>query len=273
MSLKTIKRFLKIAAIITTLISAVSLIIWIIFVLNELDLIDLGGSTTDSGSSSINSTITDAEVKDLLAMSEQEVWQGLTGGLLSARPSETLPANANEITAAVESQLETITVPTWAWEDEGDPNNFNKVTKERSLQVNKFLAKLWTAFFTDLYNTDKNFVIAEGYLGGYRVDGTGVGQIGYKSAHTYGAAIDINWYEAGNPYGSQQPYTKEEWDNLPENHVKYQTIYIDSPIVQIAHKYTLLWGGEWNGTTKDIMHFSFVCDGKTREERIQLFAN
>ncbi len=272
--MKAIKKFLIIASIISTLIGIISFVIWFIFLLDDLDLIDLEDATTSVNTgNSIDLTISDAEIEDLLTMSEQEVWQGLTGGLLSARPSEVLPENAGQITEAVTSQLETITVPTWAWENEGDTTNLNKVTKNREIQVNRFLAKLWTAFFTDLYNTDPNFVIAEGYLGGYRLDGTGVGQIGYKSAHTYGAAIDINAYEAGNPYGSQQPYTKEEWEALPENHVKYQTIYIDSPIVQIAHKYTLLWGGEWNGTTKDIMHFSFVCDGKTREERLQLFAN
>lgn len=271
--MKNIKRIIFWVTIITTLISIFSFVTWFIYVLTEIGIIDIEemGGTDSTGS--IDSTITDPEVQELLTMSDEEVWQGLTGGVLSARPDETLPANASEITAAVEKNLVTITVPTWAWEDEGDPNNLNKVTKNRSMQVNGFLAKLWTAFFTDLYNTDKNFVIAEGYYGCYRVDGTGYGQIGYKSAHTYGAAIDLNWYEAGNPYGDQQPYTKEEWKALPENHLKYQIIYIDSPIVQIAHKYTLLWGGEFRGTTKDIMHFSFVCDGRTRAERIQEFAN
>ena len=269
--LKKIRKYMKIGITILTIITIVSSIVGLLMLLDSLNLIDLGG-LTEVGAGSFG-TVTDAEIKDLLTMSDEEVWRGLTGGLLSEKPTETLPSNASQITAAVESQLETITVPTWAWENEGDTTNLNKVTKNRSIQVNKFLAKLWTAFFTDLYNADKNFVIAEGSIGCYRVDGTGYGQIGYRSAHTYGAAIDLNWYEDGNPYGSQQPYTKEEWKALPENHLKYQIIYVGSPIVEIAHKYTLLWGGEWNGTTKDIMHFSFVCDRKTRAERIQLFAN
>ena len=82
----------------------------------------------------------------------------------------------------------------------------------------------------------------------------------------YGAAVDINPYEDGNPYGSEGPYSKSEWEALPENHLKYQIIYKDSPMVQIAQAYTLNWGGSWTHGTYDIMHFSFVCDGKTRAE-------
>ena len=44
-------------------------------------------------------------------------------------------------------------------------------------------------------------------------------------------------------------------------------------MVKVAHKYTLLWGGEWSGTTRDIMHFSFICDGSTRAERIMKYGN
>lgn len=265
---------MKWIAIISTIISVFSLIVWILFLLNELDILDLtdyaGVSGTDS-TTAVNNHISNAEIREILAMSDAEVWQGLTGGLLSARPNEETPANADAISAAVEAQLETITVPTWGWEDEADETNLNKVTKNRSFSVNSFLADIWIAFFTDLYHTDENFVIADNFYGCYRNDVDG---IGYKSAHTYGAGIDLNWYEAGNPDGNNvHIYTKEEVEAMPESHLKYQIIYQDSPIVQIAHKYTMVWGGEFGGSYKDIMHFSFVCDGKTREERIQLYGN
>ena len=240
--LKKIRRITIIVSIIFILI----VIIGIVFFLNDAGLIDLGD--TNSTDSSISGTVTDADVKQVMAMSDEEVWKGLTNGLLSDRPSDRSPANASQIESTVRQQMVDVTV-----------------------QVNKLLAGLWTAFFTDLYNEAPNFVIKS--VGVFRIDGTGYGQIGYKSGHTYGAAVDINWYGDGNPYGTKPAYSKEEWNALPENHLKYQIIYKDSDVVKIAHKYTLYWGGEWTGKNKDIMHFSFVCDGKSRADRIQMYGN
>ncbi len=263
--LKKIRRITIIVSIIFILI----VIIGIVFFLNDAGLIDLGD--TNSTDSSISGTVTDADVKQVMAMSDEEVWKGLTNGLLSDRPSDRSPANASQIESTVRQQMVDITVPTRAWENAGDSSNMNIVRKDVTVQVNKLLAGLWTAFFTDLYNEAPNFVIKS--VGVFRIDGTGYGQIGYKSGHTYGAAVDINWYGDGNPYGTKPAYSKEEWNALPENHLKYQIIYKDSDVVKIAHKYTLYWGGEWTGKNKDIMHFSFVCDGKSRADRIQMYGN
>ena len=259
------KKIRRISLIITILLS-IMIIIGIMFVLDGVGIIDLGGNNANS---SINGVVTDADVREVMAMSDADVWRGLTGGLLTDRPADKSPANADQIEAAVRKQIVNITVPIRAWENAGDSSNMNIVKKEVTLEVNSLLAKLWTAFFNDLYNEVPNFVIVS--VGCFRIDGLDVGQIGFKSAHTYGAAIDINPDQ--NPYGSQQPYSKSEWSKLPENHSKYQTIYVDSDVVKIAHKYTLYWGGEWSGTTKDIMHFSFIADGKSRAERIQMFGN
>ncbi len=261
--LKKIRRITIIVSIIFILI----VIIGIVFFLNDAGLIDLGD--TNSTDSSISGTVTDADVKQVMAMSDEEVWKGLTNGLLSDRPSEQMPSNASEIESTVKAQVVDITVPTRAWEDARDGSNMNIVRKDVTLQVNKLLANLWIEFFKDLYNEAPQFVIAT--LGGFRIDGTTNGQIGYKSGHTYGAAIDIN--EVDNPKGEQKPYSKDEWSKLPENHVKYQIIYTDSDVVKVAHKYTLYWGGEWTGRLRDIMHFSFVCDGKSRADRIQMYGN
>ncbi len=214
-------------------------------------------------------TITDADVKEVIAMSDEDVWKGLTGGYLTDRPSDKSPANASQIEEKVRSQIVNITVPIRAWEEPSNDSNMKKVKKEVTLEVNSLLAKLWQAFFEDLYNDAPDFVISS--VGCFRIDGLGTGQIGFLSAHTYGAAVDIN--ENQNPYGSQQPYSEEQWKAMSESHAKYQTIYTGSNVIKIAHKYTLYWGGEWSGSTKDLMHFSFVCDGKSRAERIQLMGN
>lgn len=264
---KTIKRIFVVGIIIY---SVVSIIITFLYLLEKLGIVNLD-SNSNSANSSISSTITDPDVKEVMSMSDEEVWKGLTGGLLTGIPSDKSPSNASEIESAVRNQIVDITVPTWAWENPSDSSNMKKTTKNVTLEVNQLLAKFWTAFFQELYETDKNFVIAS--VGCFRIDGTGYGQIGFRSAHTYGAAIDINPYDEGNPYGEEHVYTKQEWKALPENHLKYQIIYMDSPLAQLAHKYTLKWGGEWQGSTKDIMHFSFICDGSTRSERLQQYGN
>lgn len=256
-------KLMFIIGIILLIITAIIGFIWVI------DKIIPGIGSSGEGSSGGSSSVNSAEIKKIMAMSDAEVWKALTGGVLSGIP-EVAPANMAEIEAAVRAKIVDITVPIRTWENPGDSSNMKKTSKDVTLQVNELLADLWKAFFTDVYNEDPDFVMAS--YGCFRIDGTGYGQIGFRSAHTYGAAIDLNWYEDGNPYGNQQPYTKAEWQKLPENHLKYQIIYQDSPIVKIAHKYTLLWGGEWSGSTKDIMHFSFICDGKTRAERIQMFS-
>lgn len=260
------KKIRRIVYAITILLS-IMIIIGIMFVLDGVGIINLGGSNAygaDFGTVS-------ADVKEVMAMSDEEVWKGLTGGLLSDIPASRQPENANEIEAAVEKQIVDITVPIRAWENAGDSSNMNIVKSEATIQVNSLLAKLWEAFFNDLYNNAPDFVINS--VGCFRIDGYGPRQIGFRSGHTYGAAVDINPDEDGNPYGEQEPYSKSEWEALPENHLKYQLIYKDSNVVKIAHKYTLYWGGEWSGSIKDIMHISFICDGKTRAERIQMFGN
>ena len=189
---------IRIVTIFITILLSIMIIIGIMFVLDGVGIIDLGGSNSNS---SVNGVVTDADVREVMAMSDTEVWKGLTGGLLTDRPADKNPANADQIEANVRKQIVNITVPTRAWENPSDSSNMNIVKKEVTLEVNSLLAKLWTAFFNDLYNEAPDFVINS--VGCFRIDGTGYGQIGFKSAHTYGAAVDINWYEDGNPYGEQ----------------------------------------------------------------------
>lgn len=64
-----------------------------------------------------------------------------------------------------------------------------------------------------------------------------------KSLHAYGLAIDIN--PAQNPVTYGRPVT-----NLPRG------------VGQLAAKYGLVWGGNWNGSKKDTMHFSVPYGGR-----------
>lgn len=84
------------------------------------------------------------------------------------------------------------------------------------------------------------------------------------SAHAFGAACDINPNSPGNS-NEETPY--KTWASVEKNvsgKSKYETIYKESKVIQIAHKYTITNGVDWNNP-KDAMHFSFIGD-KTREQ-------
>ena len=198
---------------------------------------------------------------DILKISDQDAWERLTNGKISARPQD--KATNSDLQNEVDKKIKTITVKIRTWA--GD-TGLERTDKEIQLQVNEELEEMWIAFFEDLYESAPDFCIVE--WGGYRVDGTGVGQVGQKSAHNYGAAVDLNWSQ--NYYG-KQPMTKAEWEAMPESREKYQEIYINSPMVEVAHKYTLSWGGDWT-SCKDNMHFSFFAD-ESRDTLIQKWGN
>lgn len=189
---------------------------------------------------------------DILEISDSEAWNKLTNGKLSSRPAEKEPANRADIQAEVSKKIVPITVKIRTW---AGSSGLETTDKDVEIQVNEELKDVWKGFFEDIYNEATDFVINE--FGGYRIDGTGYGQVGARSAHEYGAAVDLNW--SFNPYGTRAPLTKQEWNNLSETRSKYEIIYAGSKVVEIAHKYTLSWGGDWN-TTYDIMHFSFFGD-------------
>ncbi len=74
-----------------------------------------------------------------------------------------------------------------------------------------------------------------------------------SSAHTCGAAIDINWEENAE-------MTIEGVITCGRFWKPYENIYsikADSPFVHIFEKYGWTWGGYWT-SKKDYMHFSYI---------------
>lgn len=203
---------------------------------------------------------------DVLKISDTEAWQRLTNGMLSSRPTSKVISNAAEIRAEVKKKIIPIEVKIRTWDGSSGLKTKDKII---TLQVNEELKEVWEGFFEDIYNEATDFVVADGEWGGYRIDGLGYGNVGEKSAHNYGAAVDLNW--SRNPYGHVAPPTKTEWDAMPNTREKYETIYIGSKVVEIAHKYTLSWGGEWN-SVYDGMHFSYFAD-QSRDYLIQKWGN
>ena len=217
-----------------------------------------GGEILDPNDYKMSSGIT-PDMQKLMNLSDAEAWSLITGGRCSSRPTSSI---GKVSTTWIE-------VPVRVWENPNDPNNMKITSDKIRLEFATPLAELFKSFFTDLYNQCPDFVIkkSSGEYGGYRQDAV-------TSGHTYGAAFDLNWETDGNGYsgwGSRRPYSKAEWSALPESHKKHEIIYTGSPMVDLAHKYTLSWGGEWR-TSWDNMHFSFIGDW-TRAELQQKFGN
>ena len=97
----------------------------------------------------------------------------------------------------------------------------------------------------------------------YNPNSTENGEKGYRSAHAYGAAVDINFELNKNKVWTQNDYEiwdKDRWNDFEYVAKKLKIIYPESIIVEKAHKYSLLWGGEWSSSKKSSMHFSFIGD-------------
>lgn len=204
---------------------------------------------TSSSSGEVGS-VDSADIKKVMSLSDSDAWQQLIG-------KKTTDRHPSISESAMNKRITTITVPIRVYTGSG--NKTKKINKK--LQVNKALAGLFTAFFTDIYNDASDFVIDKDsvYCYSYRT-ATNSSNL---SGHAYGVACDINPAVKGNGYGDHV-YTEKEWKALPETKAKHQILYKGSKVVQLAHKYTLSWGGEWNSTT-DAMHVSFIRD-ETREQ-------
>ena len=93
---------IRIVTIFITILLSIMIIIGIMFVLDGVGIIDLGGSNSNS---SVNGVVTDADVREVMAMSDTEVWKGLTGGLLTDRPADKNPATQIKLKLMLENKL------------------------------------------------------------------------------------------------------------------------------------------------------------------------
>jgi LAS superfamily LD-carboxypeptidase LdcB len=110
----------------------------------------------------------------------------------------------------------------------------------QSVQVNAQAAPHFKAFLDDLQSRGYKIDSIGGYSDRFKVINGRPNPYAGISEHGYGNAIDIN--DRRNPQGTSRT-------DLPAN------------ISQIAAKYGLIWGGEWNGKSVDPMHFEWSGKG------------
>ena len=145
--------------------------------------------------------------------------------------------------AAREHMVE-IEVPVWRLTSDGE-----KIESTAFLTVHEALADILTEVFTEIFEGDEQFPIAN--VGGF------AWRSNTRSEHRQGTAIDINWesnMEADvNEDGTLTPTTGDHW--LPGEDPL--SIPADGDVVRAFKSHGFSWGGDaWNDKV-DYMHFSF----------------
>lgn len=183
-------------------------------------------------------------VQDIISLKEARAWLLVTNNKYSNKPPW------GSYTDAARSKLcTTISIKTWTFKkDKGT----SLKTINRSLTVNTALKNYYITFFEDVYKAK----ICIATLGCYGHAGNVNAASPTYSGHAFGISLDIN--ENYNPNGVSPP-TKKEWKKLSARK-RLVTFYDGCPLVEIADKYTMQWGGRFKNT-KDAMHFSYVGDG------------
>ena len=122
--------------------------------------------------------------------------------------------------------ITTITVPIWDGNQETTMN----------LSVNKYLVDNYQAVFREL--TDIKFPIIASQTGAYNY--RAVASSGRLSDHGFGSAIDVNW------------------DHNPQYGYPDNTQYgINESVIKAFAKQGFYWGGDWDVSSLDPMHFSW----------------
>ena len=143
------------------------------------------------------------------------------------------------------ANMVTVTVDVWNVDENGE-----KYATKKSLQVNQFLAEDVVNIFKEIFEDPSQFPIKS--VGGYCWRTTAFGSV---SQHSYGTCIDINPDENYYCYSSDgTAITGTHWE-------PYEDIYSitpDGPVVAAFAKYGWTWGGDWDGSVKDYMHFTYL---------------
>lgn len=142
-------------------------------------------------------------------------------------------------------QMIEIEIPVWIMDKKGE-----KISSKRNITINARLAGTVKDIFKEIYELEEQFPIDT--LTGFRwnkggeVSGAFLESVTVMSAHAYGAAIDINYY--------QNDYYLGKGNDLRNPEDPY---YITQNVIDIFEKYGWYWGRNY-GICADTMHFQYT---------------
>ena len=137
--------------------------------------------------------------------------------------------------------MKTFSVVVWDIDENGE-----WFKKNHRLTSHKRLVKTLQCIFNELLDLPEEDRVPIKIMGCYNYRAG-------SSAHTCGAAIDINWLENAEMTNEGVITAGGYWK--PEEDI--YSIKPDSPFVEIFEKYGWTWGGYWT-SKKDYMHFSYI---------------
>lgn len=171
-------------------------------------------------------------------------YQYLFGTDATVWTTKNKPAGYEDKTKAL-SKMVNVEVPVWRLEKSG-----SKKAAVRTLSVNEKLADDVKQIFKEIYALPEKFPVDT--LIGFRwntrgeVSGPFLEKVTCMSAHAYGAAIDINFY--------QNDYYVGGGNDLRD---KADPFYITQSVIDIFEKHGWFWGGNY-AICSDTMHFQYT---------------
>ncbi len=144
-----------------------------------------------------------------------------------------------------EANMVDVVVDVWNVNENGE-----KVAVKKTIKVNQFLAEDVQNIFKEIFQSPEQFPIKS--VGGYCWRNSAMGKI---SEHSYGTCIDIN------PEENYYCYTEDNSPITGTHWLPYEDIYSITPdgaVVEAFLKYGWIWGGTWDGSVRDYMHFSYL---------------
>ena len=145
--------------------------------------------------------------------------------------------------AVASTQMVTFDVPVWKMNSSG-----KRYSSTWSITVNRKLAASVRCIFSDIYRLDIKFPF--NYLKGFmyrKVGGSGLVNSKLLSIHSFGAAIDINFWDNDNDYYLGKGNDLRNKDN---------PYCIPQEVIDIFASYGWYWGGDFE-ICVDSMHFQY----------------
>lgn len=185
-----------------------------------------------------------AEALAIPTESNDARYEFITGSGYKAYTTSDMPSGFKNQSQAA-SQMVSFDVPVWRISS----SSGKKYSTVWNITINEKLASSVRCIFSDIYMLDIKFPF--NYLKGFmyrKVGGSGLVASKLMSAHSFGVAIDINYWDEDNDYYLGKGNDLRNKDN---------PYCIPDEVIEIFANYGWYWGGNFD-ICADTMHFQYI---------------